>query len=41
MITIDQETVGHDTEYMQKYNKDVNTTLIFVRLCIPSLAAQR
>ena len=26
-----RETVEYDTEYMQKYNEDLNTTLIFVR----------
>jgi len=41
MIIIDQETVEHNTEYMQKYNEDVNTTLISVRFCSPSLVAQR
>ena len=25
-----RETVEYDTEYMQKYNDDLNTTLIFV-----------
>ena len=25
-----RETVEYDTEYMQKYNEDLNTTLIFV-----------
>jgi len=37
----ERETVEHDTEYMQKYNEDLNTTLIFVRFCSPSLDAQR
>ena len=27
-----REMTEHDTEYMQKYNEDLNTTLIFVRL---------
>ena len=27
-----RETTEYDTEYMQKYNEDLNTTLIFVRL---------
>ena len=27
-----RETMEYDTEYMQKYNEDLNTTLIFVRL---------
>ena len=26
-----RETSEYDTEYMQKYNEDLNTTLIFVR----------
>jgi len=30
-----RETVEYDTEYMQKYNEDLNTTLIFVRVQIP------
>jgi len=30
-----RETTEYDTEYMQKYNEDLNTTLIFVRCCIP------
>jgi hypothetical protein len=30
-----RETTEYDTEYMQKYNEDLNTTLIFVRFCIP------
>jgi len=31
-----RETVEYDTEHMQKYNKDLNTTLIFVRFCFAS-----
>ena len=31
-----RETVEYDAEYMQKYNEDLNTTLIFVRSSIPS-----
>ena len=27
------KTLGYDTEYMQKYNGDLNTTLVFVRFC--------
>ena len=27
------KTLEYDTEYMQKYNEDLNTTLIFVRFC--------
>ena len=30
-----RETMEYDTEYMQKYNEDLNTTLIFVRFSIP------
>ena len=30
-----RETVEYDTEYMQKYNEDLNTTLIFVRFRNP------
>ena len=30
-----RESVEYDTEYMQKYNEDLNTTLIFVRLSCP------
>ena len=26
-----RETLEYDTEYMQKHNEDLNTTLIFVR----------
>ena len=31
-----RETMEYDTEYMQKYNEDLNTTLIFVRFYVPS-----
>ena len=31
-----RETMEYDTEYMQKYNEDLNTTLIFVRSRVPS-----
>ena len=27
-----RETMEYDTEYMEKYNEDLNTALIFVRL---------
>ena len=30
-----RETTEYDTEYMQKYNEDLNTTLIFVCLHVP------
>ena len=30
-----RETTEYDTEYMQKYNEDLNTTLIFVSSCVP------
>jgi len=33
-----RETVEYDTEYMQKHNEDLNTTLIFVRVWIPLVA---
>ena len=36
-----RETMEFDTEYMQKYNEDLNTTLIFVRFCVPFTAKQR
>ena len=29
-----RETTEHDTEYMNKYNEDLNTTLIFVSVCV-------
>ena len=30
-----RETMEYDTEYMQKYNEDLNTTLIFVCFSVP------
>jgi hypothetical protein len=36
-----RETTEYDTEYMQKYNEDLNTTLIFVRFRLPFAAKQR
>ena len=30
-----RETTEYDTEYMQKHNEDLNTTLIFVSFCVP------
>jgi len=30
-----RETTEYDTEYMQKYNEDLNTTLIFVCFYLP------
>jgi len=36
-----RETMEYDTEYMQKYNEDLNTTLIFVRFCIPFMTVWR
>ena len=30
-----RETMEYDTEYMQKYNEDLNTTLIFVGFGVP------
>jgi len=35
-----RETVEHDTEYMQKYNEELNTTLIFVRRHVLLTAVQ-
>jgi hypothetical protein len=35
-----RETMEYDTEYMQKYNEDLNTTLIFVRPCVPNITIQ-
>jgi len=29
-----REATEYDTEYMKKYNEDLNTTLIFVGLCL-------
>ena len=36
-----RETLEYDTEYMQKYNEDLNTTLIFVRFCLPTIIMRR
>ena len=30
-----RETTDYDTEYMNKYNEDLNTTLIFVGFYLP------
>ena len=30
-----RETMEYDTDYMQKHNEDLNTTLIFVRFRVP------
>jgi len=35
-----RETMYFDTKYMQKYNKDLNNTLIFVRFCGPFIDAR-
>jgi len=35
-----RETTEYDTDYMEKHNEDLNTTLIFVRFCIPSSSSQ-
>jgi hypothetical protein len=35
-----RETTEYDTEYMQKHNEDLNTTLIFVGFCISIATAQ-
>ena len=36
-----RETTEYDTEYMVKHNEDLNTTLVFVRSCVPSTTIQR
>jgi len=36
-----QEAIEYDTDYMQKHNEDLNTTLIFVRFRIPLTSAHR
>jgi hypothetical protein len=36
-----RETMEYDTEYMQKYNEDLNTTLIFVSFSVLFAAKQR
>jgi len=36
-----RETMEYDTEYMQKHNEDLNTTLIFVRVWISELVTAR
>ena len=36
-----RETVEYDSEYMNKYNEDLNTTLIFVGFCVPFTTMQR
>ena len=33
-----RETMEYDTEYMAKYNEDLNTTLIFVRVFLLSFS---
>ena len=33
--TYKRETMEYDTEYMQKYNEDLDITLIFVRFSNP------
>ena len=40
-IMYKRETTEYDTEYMQKYNEDLNTTLIFVRFRAPLIAMRR
>jgi len=34
-----RETMEYDTDYMQNHNEDLNTTLIFVRFCVPFINA--
>ena len=36
-----REATEHDTEYMEKHNEDLNTTLIFVRFCNDLVTVQR
>jgi len=36
-----RETSEYDTEYMQKHNEDLNTTLIFVCFRVPFITVQR
>ena len=36
-----REATEYDTEFMAKHNEDLNTTLIFVRFCVPSTTTQR
>jgi len=37
-----RETMEYDTDYMQKHNEDLNTTLIFVRFWhVPLISLQR
>jgi len=36
-----RETVEYDTDYLQKHNEDLNTTLIFVRFYVRFIAVQR
>ena len=36
-----RETTVYDTEYMQKYDEDLNTTLIFVSFCVPFITMYR
>ena len=35
-----REATEYDTEYMAKHNEDLNTTLIFVRFCVPVIATK-
>ena len=39
--TCKRETMEYDTEYMQKYNEDLNTTLIFVCFRLPFVTVKR
>ena len=34
-----REATEYDTDYMAKHNGDLDTTLIFVRFCVPSITA--
>ena len=35
-----REATEYDTENMAKHNEDLNTTLIFVRFCVPVIATK-
>ena len=36
-----RETTEYGTKYMNKYDEDLNTTLIFVGFCVQFLVVQR
>ena len=39
--TYKREAMDYDTEYIQRYNEDLNTTLIFVSFYLPFTSIQR